>query len=97
VSVWVVLGLVTGVGCLVAGAELLVKGAAAIATELGVQPVVIGYLVLDQSNSTAADVVAPTALIAAPLVLMTFAVTGYRGWQHHRSFEQPDAHDRALT
>ena len=38
-SVWVILGLVVGVVCLVAGAEFLVKGAAAIATRLGVQPV----------------------------------------------------------
>ncbi len=45
-SVWTVLGLVIGVGCLVAGAELLVKGAAAIATRLGVQPVVIGLTVV---------------------------------------------------
>ena len=45
-SAWVVLGLVIGIGCLVAGAELLVKGAAAIATKLGVQPVVIGLTVV---------------------------------------------------
>jgi cation:H+ antiporter len=42
------------------------------------------YLVLDASDSDAADVVRPAALIAAPLVLMTFAVTGYQGWQRHR-------------
>ncbi len=35
-----------GLGCLVAGAELLVKGAAAIATRLGEQPVVIGLTVV---------------------------------------------------
>ena len=45
-SALVVLGLVIGVMCLVAGAELLVKGAAAIATKLGVQPVVIGLTVV---------------------------------------------------
>jgi len=42
------------------------------------------YLVLDANDSNAADVVRPAALIAAPLVLMTFAVTGYQGWQRHR-------------
>jgi cation:H+ antiporter len=42
------------------------------------------YLVLDANDSDATDVVRPAALIAAPLVLMTFAVTGYQGWQRHR-------------
>jgi len=46
VSVWVVLGLAIGVVCLVAGAELLVKGAAAIATKMGVQPVMIGLTIV---------------------------------------------------
>ena len=46
VNAWAILGLVVGVGCLVAGAEFLVKGAAAIATRLGVQPVVIGLTVV---------------------------------------------------
>lgn len=45
----------------------------------------VAYLVLDANDSDAADVVAPAALIAAPLVLMTFAVTGYQGWRRHRS------------
>jgi len=27
----------------------------------------------------------PAALIVAPLVLMTFAVTGYQGWRRHHS------------
>lgn len=47
--------------------------------------VYVTYLVLDESNSGAVDVVAPATLIAAPLVLMTFAVIGYRGWRQHRS------------
>ena len=51
--------------------------------------VYVTYLILDENNSTAANVVAPAALIAAPLVLMTFAVTGYRGWQLHRTIEHP--------
>jgi cation:H+ antiporter len=42
------------------------------------------YLVLDASDSAAADVVGPAALIVTPLVLMTFAVTGYQGWRRHR-------------
>ena len=47
--------------------------------------VYVAYLVLDEGDSDAADVVAPAALIVAPLVLMTFAVTGYQGWRRHRS------------
>ena len=47
--------------------------------------VYVAYLVLDEGDSNAADVVAPAALIVAPLVLMTFAVTGYQGWRQHRS------------
>jgi len=45
--------------------------------------VYIAFLVLDEGDSTAADIVAPAALIAATLVLMTFAVTGYQGWRRH--------------
>lgn len=44
----------------------------------------VAYLALDANDNNAADVVRPAALIAAPLVLMTFAVTGYQGWQRHR-------------
>jgi cation:H+ antiporter len=45
----------------------------------------VAYLVLDANNSSAADVVGPAALIAAPLVAMTFAVTGFQGWRRHRA------------
>jgi cation:H+ antiporter len=45
----------------------------------------VAYLVLDASDSSAAGVVGPTALIVAPLVVMTFAVTGYQGWRRHRA------------
>ncbi len=44
----------------------------------------VAYLVLDASDSSAAGVVGPAALIVAPLVAMTFAVTGYQGWRRHR-------------
>jgi cation:H+ antiporter len=47
--------------------------------------VYVAYLVLDEGGNDAADVVAPAALIAAPLVLMTFAVTGFQGWRRHRA------------
>ncbi len=47
--------------------------------------VYIAYLILDESDSAAADVVAPAALIVGPLVLMTFAVTGYQGWRRQTS------------
>ena len=44
----------------------------------------VAYLVLDASDSAAADVVGPATLIVAPLVAMTFAVTGFQGWRRHR-------------
>ena len=45
----------------------------------------VAYLVLDASDSSAANVVGPAALIVAPLVGMTFAVTGFQGWRRHRA------------
>jgi cation:H+ antiporter len=45
----------------------------------------VAYLVLDANDSSAAGVVGPAALIVAPLVAMTFAVTGYQGWRRHRA------------
>ncbi len=45
----------------------------------------VAYLVLDASDSAAADVVGPAALIVAPLVAMTFGVTGFQGWRRHRA------------
>ncbi|MBK5222188.1 MAG: calcium/sodium antiporter [Acidimicrobiia bacterium] len=45
----------------------------------------VAYLVLDASDSAAADVVGPAVLLVAPLVLMTFAVLGYQGWRRHRA------------
>ena len=44
-----------------------------------------GYLALDASDSAAADVVGPAALIVAPLVGISFAVTGFQGWRRHRA------------
>ena len=45
-SVWTFVALVIGLGALVMGAEYLVKGAASIATRLGIQPVIIGLTVV---------------------------------------------------
>lgn len=45
----------------------------------------ITYLVLDANDSSAANVIAPAALIVTPLVAMTFAVTGFQGWRRHRA------------
>jgi cation:H+ antiporter len=45
----------------------------------------VAYLIVDANDSDAADVIGPAALIAAPLVLMTFAVTGFQGWRRHRA------------
>lgn len=49
--------------------------------------VYVAYLVLDEGDNDAADAVATAALVAAPLVLMIFTVSGYRGWRRHRSSE----------
>jgi cation:H+ antiporter len=49
--------------------------------------VYVTYLVLDASDSSAAGVVGPAALIVAPLVAMTFAVTGVQGWRRRASVE----------
>ena len=43
------------------------------------------YLVLDANDSDATGVVEPAALIVAPLVISTFAVTGFQGWCRHRA------------
>ncbi len=45
-NAWTIVALVIGLVCLVGGAELLVKGAASIATRLGVEPVIIGLTVV---------------------------------------------------
>ncbi len=56
--------LVLGVVCLVIGAELLVRGAAAIATRLGIQPVVVGLTVVAFGTSAPELVVSLGAAIA---------------------------------
>lgn len=43
----------------------------------------VGFLVLEASDHDAADVLGPVMLIVAPLVLLTFAVTGFQGWRRH--------------
>jgi cation:H+ antiporter len=47
--------------------------------------VYVAYLIFDSNDSDVNDVLGPAALIAAPLVLMTFAVTGFQGWRRHRA------------
>jgi cation:H+ antiporter len=46
VTTWTFVALLIGLGCLVLGAEVLVKGAAAIASRLGIAPVIIGLTVV---------------------------------------------------
>jgi cation:H+ antiporter len=46
VTAWTFLALAGGLVCLVAGAELLVRGAASIATRLGIAPIIIGLTVV---------------------------------------------------
>jgi cation:H+ antiporter len=50
----------------------------------------VAYLVLDASDSSAAGVIGPATLIVAPLVAMTFAVTGFQGWRRHRTASASD-------
>ncbi len=45
-TIWTVVALAVGLVCLVAGAELLVRGAASVATRLGIAPVIIGLTVV---------------------------------------------------
>jgi cation:H+ antiporter len=52
---------------------------------IGFYAAYVAYLVLDASDSSAAGVVGPAALIVAPLVAMTFAVAGFQGWRRHRA------------
>ena len=47
--------------------------------------VYVVYLILSANGSEAADLMRPAALIVAPLVLMTFAVTGFQGWRRHHA------------
>lgn len=47
--------------------------------------VYIAYLVLDEGDNAAADVIGPVALIAALLMFVVFAVTGYQSWRQYRS------------
>ncbi len=49
----------------------------------------VAYLALDASDSSAADVVGPATLIVAPLVAMTFVVSGVQGWRRHRRTHEP--------
>ncbi len=59
---------------------------------IGFYAVYVAYLVLDASDSSAADVVGPAALIVAPLVALTFGVTGFQGWRRHRAASVVDPH-----
>ncbi len=52
---------------------------------IGFYLVYVVYLVLDANDSDATGVVGPAALIVAPLVILTFAVTGFQGWRRHRA------------
>lgn len=42
------------------------------------------FLVLDATDHSAAEWLGPIGLVAAPLVILTFAVTGFQGWRRHR-------------
>lgn len=48
----------------------------------------VTFLVLDASDHAAAAVVGPALAIVTPLVLLTFAVTGYRGWRRYQEQRQ---------
>ena len=44
----------------------------------------ITFLVLDATDHSATKWLGPFALVVAPLVILTLAVTGFQGWRRHR-------------
>jgi hypothetical protein len=44
----------------------------------------ITFLVLDATDHSATKWLGPIALVVSPLVILTFAVTGFQGWRRHR-------------
>jgi cation:H+ antiporter len=48
----------------------------------------VAYLVLTATDHEAAGIVAPTSLVVAPLVMVTFGVLGFQGWRQHRDRER---------
>lgn len=54
----------------------------------------VGFLVLEAGDHGAVDVFGPAMLIAVPLVLLTFSVTGYRGWRRWVEQHQAVRFDR---
>ena len=64
VTGWTIPALVIGLVCLVVGAELLVKGAASIATRLGIAPVVVGLTVVAFGTSAPELAVSVSAVLS---------------------------------
>ncbi len=63
-STWTIPALVVGLVCLVAGAEFLVKGAASIASRLGIAPVVVGLTVVAFGTSAPEFAVSASAAVS---------------------------------
>jgi len=64
VTVWTFVALLGGLACLVLGAEALVRGAAAIASRLGIAPVIIGLTVVAFGTSAPELAVSVSASLA---------------------------------
>lgn len=62
-TVWTFLALAAGLVCLVLGAELLVRGAASIATRLGIAPIIIGLTVVAFGTSAPELAVSVSAVL----------------------------------
>jgi cation:H+ antiporter len=52
---------------------------------LGFYATYLGYLILDAGDHDAATALGLAGLVAAPIVLGLFGVTGYQGWRRHRA------------
>jgi cation:H+ antiporter len=62
---------------------------------LGFYVAYVGFLVLEANDHEGADVLGPVMLIVTPLVLLTFAVTGFQGWRRHVNRRQAVRFDRS--
>ena len=76
VTALTILSLVVGIVCLVGGAELLVKGAATIASKFGIAPVVIGLTVVAFGTSAPELAVSASAALGGDADVAVYCGSG---------------------